>query len=45
MIGVLSGNVIDTGIDISNISCQVTDDTEKLSMEIENGQITLNFVQ
>ena len=45
MIGVLSGNVIDTGIDISNISCQVTDNTEKLSIEISDGQITLNFAE
>ena len=45
MIGVLSGNVISTGIDISNIFCQVTGETDKLSIEVENGQITLNFAE
>lgn len=46
-IGKLSGNIIDKNIDISNIQCNVIDDTEKLSIEIneENGQITLNFVK
>ena len=44
-IGKLSGNVIDKNIDISNISCNVIDDTEALSIEVneENGQITLVF--
>ena len=45
MIGVISGNIIDTGIDASNITCQVTGDTEKLSIEVENGQIELSFAQ
>jgi hypothetical protein len=45
MIGVISGNIIDTGIDASNITCQVTGDTEKLSIEVENGQITLAFAE
>ena len=45
-IGKLSGNLVNTGIDISNITCNVTDDTEKLSIEVhENGQITLNFAE
>lgn len=44
-IGKLSGNVVETGIDISNIQCNVKDDTEALSIEINeaNGQITLVF--
>lgn len=47
LLGKLSGNVINKGIDISNITCQVKDDQEALSIEINegNGQITLNFVQ
>ena len=45
-VGVLSGNVIDVGIDVSNITCKVTGDTEKLSIAIENnGQITLAFAE
>ena len=45
-IGKLSGNIIDTGVDISSITCQVTGDTEKLSVEVnENGHVILNFVQ
>lgn len=44
-LGVLSGNIIDTNIDISNITCNVTGDTEKLSIEVSDGQITLNFVK
>ena len=44
-LGVLSGNIIDTDIDISNITCNVTGDTEKLSIEVSDGQITLNFVK
>jgi hypothetical protein len=44
-LGVLSGNIIDTGIDISSITCNVTGDTEKLSIEVENGQITLAFAE
>ena len=45
-LGVLSGNAIDTGIDTSNIKCQVTGDTEKLSIEVEkSGHITLTFVK
>ena len=44
-IGVLSGNAIETDIDISNIECTVTGDTEKLSIEVENGQITLAFAE
>ena len=45
-LGILSGNIIDTGIDASSITCQVTDDTEKLSIELQdNGQITLIFAE
>ncbi|MBR2025269.1 MAG: hypothetical protein IKA02_05630 [Clostridia bacterium] len=45
-IGVLSGNVIETGVDISNITCQVKDDQTKLTIEVEdNGQITLAFAE
>ena len=45
-LGILSGNIIDTGIDASSITCQVTDDTEKLSIELQdNGQITLAFAE
>ena len=46
VIGKLSGNVIETGIDISNISCQVIDNTEKLTLDVsDNGQITLKFIK
>ncbi len=44
-LGVLSGNIIDTGIDISNITCQVTGDEAKLSLNISNGQIELSFAE
>lgn len=44
-VGVISGNVIETVIDTSNVECTVTGDQEKLSIEVENGQITLNFVE
>ncbi len=46
-LGKLSGNIINTGIDISNISCNVIDDTDALSIEVneENGQIALSFAK
>ena len=44
-LGVLSGNIINTDIDISNITCNVTGDTEKLSIEVSDGQIELSFAQ
>ena len=47
LLGKLCGNVIDKNIDISNITCQVKDDQEALSIEVneENGQITLSFAE
>lgn len=46
-LGKISGNVINVGIDASNIKCEVKDNTEALSIEVneENGQITLNFTE
>lgn len=45
-LGKLSGNIIETGIDASNITCNVIDNTEKLTLEVsDNGQITLSFVK
>ncbi len=46
-IGKLSGNIINTGIDMSAIVCHVTGNTEALTIEVneENGYITLTFVK
>lgn len=45
-IGVLSGTLIDVGIDTSNINCKVIGDTTKLSIEVhESGYIELIFTE